>query len=155
MKKECFIFTSDENTYGSIYKVLLNDILSKGNVYFLERTFVFNNKLFDFFKKILFSTIVNVKTNELVAFKARKLLINKYSLNKKIEEIAKEYECVNVVLFNASIKRYYSAKVLEDIKSKYSNVKLHLFFMDPSTIWASKNAIEIIEDNKSLFDETL
>ena len=32
MKKECFIFTSDENTYGSIYKVLLNDILSKGNV---------------------------------------------------------------------------------------------------------------------------
>ena len=95
---------------------------------------------------------MNVKTNELVAFKARKLLINKYSLNKKIEEIAKEYECVNVVLFNASIKRYYSAKVLEDIKSKYSNVKLHLFFMDPSTIWASKNAIEIIEDNKSLFD---
>lgn len=152
MKKECFIFTSDENNYGSIYKVLLNDILAKDNVFFLERTFVFKNQLFDLIKRVVFSTNLNIKTNEMFARKARKLLKNKYSLNRKLQEVEKKYEYINVIFFNASIKRFYSTDLLKNIKSKYSNVKFNLFFMDPSTIWASKNAMEIVEEDESLFD---
>ena len=40
MKKECFVFTSDENKYGSIYKVLLNDIISRDNIFYIEKTFI-------------------------------------------------------------------------------------------------------------------
>lgn len=152
MKKECFIFTSDENKYGSIYKVLLNDVLSKDNVFYIDKTFVYNNWFFNGLKKILFSTILNIKTKEKIAKKARKALINKYALKRIIDRASKDYEIVNVVLFNASIKRFYSAKVLENFKSEHNNVKYNLFFMDPSTIWASQNAMQIIENNESLFN---
>ena len=152
MKKECFIFTSDENKYGSIYKVLLNDILSKDNVFYIEKTFIKKGRVFNYIKKILFSTIINIKTKEKFANAARRFYKNKYSLIRKVEQLQDKYETINIVMFNASIKRYYSAELLEDIKNKYKNVKLTLFFMDPSTIWASQNAMDIINNNPDIFD---
>lgn len=152
MKKECFVFTSDENKYGSIYKVLLNDIIYRDNVFYIEKTFIKKGRLFNFIKKILFSTIINIKTKEKCANTARRIYKNKYSLIRKVEQLQDEYETINIVMFNASIKRYYSAELLEDIKNKYKNVKLTLFFMDPSTIWASQNAMDIINNNPNIFD---
>lgn len=152
MKKECFIFTSDENKYGSIYKVLLNDIISKDNVFYIEKTFIKKGRVFNFIKKILFSTTINIKTKERFADTARKHYKNKYSLLRKVEQLKDEYEIINIVMFNASIKRYYSADLLKDIKKQYDNAKLTLFFMDPSTIWASQNAMEIVNSEAGIFD---
>ena len=152
MKNECFVLTSDENKYGSRSEVLQNDILSRDNVFYIEKTFIKKGRVFNFIKKILFSTIINIKTKEKCANTARRIYKNKYSLIRKVEQLQDEYETINIVMFNASIKRYYSAELLEDIKNKFKNVKLTLFFMDPSTIWASQNAMDIINNNSDIFD---
>lgn len=153
MKKECFVFLSDENKYGSMYPVLLADTLKKENVYFVDRTFHMRGKIFDIFKKFFFSTVVNMKTNEFPSKMARRILKNQYQLKRILTQTSKTYEKVNVVFFNASIKRYYAKEILQDLKGIHSNINFYMFFMDPSTIFASESAMKIIDEDETLFEK--
>lgn len=150
MKENCFIFLSDENKYGSMYSVLLAEALERENVYFLNRTFRANGKIFGKLKKFFFSTLVNMKLKEIPCHIAHKILKNQYQLKELLQQKCEEYEIVYVIFFNASIKRYYSKEVLERMKNMNKKIKFHMFFMDPSTIFASENAMKVIDSK--LFD---
>lgn len=153
MEKECFIFLSDENKYGSMYPILLHDVLEKDNVYFVDRTFKYKGKIFEMFKKVMFSTMLNLKLKEKPCRWARKFLKEKYLLKDMVKEKIEKYEKVNIVVFNASVKRYYSAKILKEIKNLSDKISMHIFFMDPSTIFASEKAIQLIDESPELFDK--
>lgn len=152
MKDKCYIFLSDENKYGTIYEVLLDDVLNQENVYYLERTFVCNGKLFNIFKKIMFSTVLNKKFKEIPSRIAYRLLSRKYALKKEINTRLEQYEEVKVIFFNASIKRYYSTKVLRNLKNT-DRVHFIMFFMDPTSIFASESVVKIIEEEPCLFEQ--
>lgn len=152
MEKECFVFLSDENKYGSMYPVILADAMKKDNVYFLERTFKATGKLFTMLKNILFSTVLNIKLREIPCSITQKILSEQYMLKDEVQNKCREYDKVHIVFFNASIKRYYSDKILEDIKNISNKVCFYMFFLDPSTIFASGSALNLISNNSDLFD---
>ena len=150
---KAFIFTSEDNKYGGMYPVLLSEALEKPNVFLLERTFSINRALFQVISKLFYSERINIALKGFPSRITSRILSKKYTLRRELKELANKYSEVYVIFFNASIKRFYEGKTLQKIKKNYSNVKYIMFFLDPSTMWSARSAMNLIEEYPNLFEQ--
>jgi hypothetical protein len=136
-----FIIVTEESVYSNMYKVMFNDVINDTNVTFVNKYFIYRNKLCLKGLSLLFSN----KLNKILKYNFENIVSFKYYVDSVLCNSSEE---TYVIFTNASLQKYYTLKKLCMMKKR--NIKLILLFLDPLFAKQSLNAYEFAQ--KGVFD---
>ena len=121
MKKTATVIVFEEDPYNSMFNVLFADILNLPDVYpLIEKSLPVK-----YFYKFLPSRKLHALTFGL----SHKLYLRYYELPRKVKELSRNYERINILFHNAGLRRPEYPMVVFDYLKKFP-VTLNLLYLD-------------------------
>ena len=118
---------------GDITRIMLKDLEDIADVTVIFRPYEFPNATFAKIKKYHF----HYKINKFLQLPLKRIW-NKYSV---LHNISFEEEYYNVILFNSFALQEYSVQLILDLKKRYPNIYLALYFSDTIASPVIKKAV--------------
>ena len=121
MKKTATIIVFDNDPYNAMFNVLFADVSNLPDVYY-----VFEK---DFPSKNVYKFLPSRKLHALTFGLSRKLYLRYYELPRKVKELSRNYERINILFHNVSLRRPSYPMVVFDFIKKFP-VTLNLLYLD-------------------------